>query len=220
MKICKKCNIEKSLDDFHNLKSSKDGKQPKCKICHSEIQKNYLINNRDKINERKKKYRESENGKLVSKGYRKKYYLENKKIENKRSNEWNKLNREKMKDYNNEYSKEYRKNNPEIHAWRGLLHNYLRRVGKTKEGHTIDLLGYSILELKEHITSLFTEEMSWDNYGQWHIDHIKPVVTFDKDADIKIVNALSNLRPLWATTREINGIIYEGNLNRVKYEKY
>lgn len=29
-----------------------------------------------------------------------------------------------------------------------------------------------------------------------------------------IVNALSNLRPLWATTREINGIIYEGNLNR------
>jgi hypothetical protein len=39
--------------------------------------------------------------------------------------------------------------------------------------------------------------MSWNNYGEWHIDHIKMISTFDKNADTKIVNSLENLRPLW-----------------------
>jgi len=60
--------------------------------------------------------------------------------------------------------------------------------------------------------------MSWDNHGEWHIDHIKPVSKFDKETPMSIVNALSNLQPLWETTREINGVIFEGNLN--KREKY
>ena len=76
------------------------------------------------------------------------------------------------------------------------------------------MLGFSATELKQHIESLFTEGMSWDNYGEWHIDHIKRVSEFDKNSSPSIVNALSNLRPLWATTREINGVVYEGNLNR------
>jgi hypothetical protein len=59
--------------------------------------------------------------------------------------------------------------------------------------------------------------MTWDNYGEWHIDHIKPVSSFDKDTPQSIVNALSNLQPLWATTREINGVVYEGNLNKGRY---
>jgi len=35
-----------------------------------------------------------------------------------------------------------------------------------------------------------------------------------ENTSMNIVNALSNLQPLWVTTREINGIIYEGNLNK------
>jgi hypothetical protein len=58
--------------------------------------------------------------------------------------------------------------------------------------------------------------MNWDNYGEWHIDHIKDVVLFDEDTPPYVVNALTNLRPLWATTRKINGVVYEGNLNRKK----
>jgi len=56
--------------------------------------------------------------------------------------------------------------------------------------------------------------MNWGNYGEWHIDHIKPVSSFDKTIPINVVNALSNLQPLWATTRRINGVIYEGNINK------
>jgi hypothetical protein len=214
MKICKKCNKEKELCEFHVLKNSKDGKQPICKICTNERQKEYSKNNREKILIKKKKYRESEHGKLVRKEYRRQYYLNNKKFENERSSIWNQKNKHKMVDYVRKYQKEYYNKNKELMAWRRLLHNSLKKLGKKKEGHTIDLIGYSALELKNHITSLFTEGMSWDNYGEWHIDHIKPIISFTKDTPMDIVNALSNLQPLWATTREINGIIYEGNLNK------
>ena len=60
------------------------------------------------------------------------------------------------------------------------------------------LLGYSALELKTHIELLFLEGMTWENYGDWHIDHIRMVSTFDKETPISIVNSLDNLRPLWA----------------------
>jgi hypothetical protein len=50
--------------------------------------------------------------------------------------------------------------------------------------------------------------------GDWHIDHIRPLSSFPSDADTRMVNALDNLQPLWATTRVIDGVLYEGNLNK------
>ena len=40
--------------------------------------------------------------------------------------------------------------------------------------------------------------MSWDNYGEWHIDHKKPISKFKDGISISTINALSNLQPLWA----------------------
>lgn len=44
--------------------------------------------------------------------------------------------------------------------------------------------------------------MSWNNYGEWHVDHIVPVASFSfasaDDADFKACWAITNLRPLWA----------------------
>ena len=60
------------------------------------------------------------------------------------------------------------------------------------------MLGYSALDLKHHIEKQFVEGMTWENHGDWHIDHIKAVATYDKDADIREVCALENLQPLWA----------------------
>ena len=213
-KKCNKCNIEKPKTEFHKQHTAKDGYRNVCKVCICEQQKIYLKNNRDSILAKKKKYRESVEGKKVRKDYRKNYYDENKELENKRSNEWNKNNREIMRVYNNEYSKAYYKKYPHLRAWRRILHNSLRKLGQSKGTHTIDLLGYSAVDLQNHITLLFTEGMTWDNYGEWHIDHIKPISSFDSDTPMNVVNALSNLRPMWSTTREINGVIYEGNLNK------
>ena len=92
-----------------------------------------------------------------------------------------------------------RRDKPYIIAWRKVLSGSLNRLGKPKEGHTIDLLGYSALELKEHITSLFTEGMTWDNYGEWHIDHIIPCAAFDQTDDTERMACWNrrNLRALW-----------------------
>jgi len=113
----------------------------------------------------------------------------------------------------------YRKNRKYVGLWRSTLKMSLWRLNTNKIGKTIDLLGYSSDEFRIHIESLFTQGMTWENHGEWHIDHIKDVSLFEEGTHPSVVNALSNLRPLWATTREINGVIYEGNLNRNKFRK-
>jgi len=93
-------------------------------------------------------------------------------------------------------SPNYRKDHPHIIAWRSLLYSTLKRLDTPKQGHTIDMLGYSALDLKEYISSKFLPGMTWDNHGDWHIDHIHPVTKFSNTEDVKIVCALENLQPL------------------------
>ncbi len=42
--------------------------------------------------------------------------------------------------------------------------------------------------------------MTWDNYGEWHIDHIKPCALFDftKEEQQRECFHYTNLQPLWA----------------------
>ncbi len=65
------------------------------------------------------------------------------------------------------------------------------------------LVGYTLQELKAHIERQFANGMSWDNYGEWHLDHIVPVAAFNwktpDDPEFKACWALTNLRPLWAS---------------------
>ena len=76
---------------------------------------------------------------------------------------------------------------------RQCLYNSSLQKGKTEE-----YLGCSITFFRKWIQHLFTEGMSWDNIGTWHIDHIKPCDAFDfnKLSDIKECFHWSNLRPL------------------------
>ncbi|HBI02003.1 MAG TPA: hypothetical protein DDY18_10320 [Flavobacterium sp.] len=71
-----------------------------------------------------------------------------------------------------------------------------------KNGSAIDNLGCSITDFKKHIESKFDNEMNWNNYGfsGWHIDHIKPLNTFDLTSPEEFKKAChySNLQPLWA----------------------
>ena len=74
--------------------------------------------------------------------------------------------------------------------------------GERKSSSWTDLVDYTLSDLKTHLESLFQEGMSWDNYGEWHIDHIKPVssfnITSDSCEEFKNCWKLSNLQPLWA----------------------
>ncbi len=44
-------------------------------------------------------------------------------------------------------------------------------------------IGLTVVELWEYLESLFEPGMTRKNYGKWHIDHIKPVCSFDLSSD-------------------------------------
>jgi len=65
------------------------------------------------------------------------------------------------------------------------------------------LLGYTRRDLADHLEILFKDGMSWENHGEWHIDHIKRLTestytTFLQSTEIREFWGLHNLRPLWA----------------------
>ncbi len=51
------------------------------------------------------------------------------------------------------------------------------------------------------LAAKFTNGMAWDDYGDWHIDHILPCISFDlsDENQQKICFHYTNLQPLWAT---------------------
>lgn len=72
--------------------------------------------------------------------------------------------------------------------------------GRTKSGHTKMLIGCSIEMLKAHLEKQFAPDMTWGNYGAWHVDHIRPCVSFDltDPAQQRECFHFTNLQPLWA----------------------
>lgn len=72
--------------------------------------------------------------------------------------------------------------------------------GKRKAGSAVKDLGCTLMELMDHLESKFQDGMNWENYGEWHIDHIKPLSMFDltNEEDFKIAVHYKNLQPLWA----------------------
>ena len=79
---------------------------------------------------------------------------------------------------------------------------HLSLTNRIKHHKWEQLLGWTTTELKAHLEKRFEPWMSWDNYGEWHIDHIIPIAAFNYespyDIDFKRCWALSNLRPLEA----------------------
>jgi len=214
--VCKICE---------NKKKAKYRKENREKI--RECAGLYREKNKEEIRKRRQKHRE--NNKEEINRRRREYNRNNKERVNRQQREYYQKNREKIlktcKEYNqgkreqlNEWQREYRKKNKEMlrekekkrgrerrkkrpwdHIWRNVLVSVLTRFKHKKSDKTVEILGYSAQELKEHLESRFQEGMSWDNYGRngWVIDHVVPVSKFDKDTPMHIVNSLKNLQPLW-----------------------
>jgi len=225
MKKCRKCKIDKDCAKFSKYKRSKDGLKSYCKECTKIDSLKYRTENKELLREKSlvyskensdkiKKYLKSENRKKSKKRYyenNKKYvldkstlYYENNKDKVKIRNKEYMTNikndvvkNKKRKEKNNQRLKTWRIKNNHIISWRDLLRRTLKYFNNKKSNSTIIELGYSADELKEHIESLFIDGMSWNNRNKWHIDHIIPISKFNKETPVSIVNALSNLQPLW-----------------------
>lgn len=205
-KKCRVCDELKEIIEFHKKKSSKDGVRNECKECVKILQKKYKESPdfKEKRAEYDKQRYSEEKPKILER--KKEYYQENRKhiLEQKAEYRDNPENRQRNKDYIKKYKVEnrekyykYRNDNPHIIAWRSVLHSTLKRMNTPKSDKTITLLGYSADELREHISKQFQPGMTWDNHGEWHIDHVHPVTKFDPDTPVNEVCALTNLQPLW-----------------------
>lgn len=215
---CSACNLEKKCEHFHKCEKCKSGYYNVCKNCRKIKSKiEYQVNkNLTKIILTGKTCSFCQIHKEISEFHR---HIGDKtgyrsKCKKCRSEEF----REKYKEcetfsiYHKLRTKSYRVNNSKkineyfrkryveknyIYAWRGMLSSMLRRFDTKKENTTYDILGYSALDLKKHMEKLFVNGMTWNNWGEWHIDHIIPISFFEKTDDPKIINSLENLQPLW-----------------------
>lgn len=128
----------------------------------------------------------------------KKEYLKNK------HTKWRENNREHVNNYAREYERKRRAEDPKYRLCvrtRTAVWQMLKECGIKKSNKTFDLLGYTIEELMTHLEALFTEGMSWGNYGEWHVDHKIPMASYQfestDDIGFKECWKLDNLQPLW-----------------------
>ena len=150
---------------------------------NAEYHKKYREENKAKIVARKKACYEARKDYYKIKS--RKYSIENKEAQNK----------SKRKSWNKKY-----KNDPSFKLAKNISHQIYLAVRKKKAGRKWEnIVGYSLQELKNHLELLFEHGMTWENQGDWHIDHINPVCSFDLNNTQQFENCwkLENLRPLW-----------------------
>jgi hypothetical protein len=187
LRTCNYCHIEKDIIDFMKDKKSPSGYSHRCKACGREITRLWRLNNL---------------GRSRSYGRARYWSL---------SEEDRKKRIEASKAYGIAHRQEHsRKVLERYHA--DPKHNLRTRIisrlcdtirtKKPKNRKWFELLGYNADDLKKHLERRFKDGMSWDNYGEWHIDHIIPVSAHNfqspDDVDFKKCWALKNLQPLWA----------------------
>jgi len=110
-------------------------------------------------------------------------------------------NREKLQKKRKLYERHKLKTDPKFRLTKNLRRRMLFVLrGERRAERSLELLGCTVEELREHLSNQFKDGMSWDNYGKWHIDHIIPCASFDftKKKDQKKCFHYSNLQPLWA----------------------
>jgi len=82
------------------------------------------------------------------------------------------------------------------------LRNRLKHAlnGSLQKEKTLKLLGCTIEQFRSYLEPKFTSGMSWSNYGEWHIDHIKPCSSYDMSDPVQQAACFhyTNLQPLWA----------------------
>lgn len=207
------------------------------KEAYSKEGKNWKVNDKEYVRQYNKKYREENEEKLKEKG---KQYRENNKdriLERVKAYTDNPDNRDKILENKRKYNKK-----PETKAakkerlktdvqFKLSLRGRARRVKVLKAQSATKLMSYeeslgcTVEFFKNYIESLFTEGMTWDNWGsgegKWQLDEIKPCAAFDLSdpEQYKACFHYTNCQPLWAKDNASKGSLYEGVRHSHKSKK-
>jgi hypothetical protein len=179
---CHCCKELLHIDNFGNNKTNKNryGKMTVCRNCKSNYDKNYRDKYKEKNKERKKEY--------YQKVKNEDWFIEK--------------NKKRIRNYKKEYEDIMSDNFKRMKSnLRRLILVYLKKQ-KNKldtKPNTESVLGIDFNGFVEHIEKQFLDGMSWDNHGDWHIDHILPCSLSNGDVNVllKLFN-YQNLHPMWA----------------------
>ena len=184
VKVCRACERELPMTEFHEAHYLVDGRNSICKEC---------VNNQAR--DRRENPEHKESALLASKKWKEK----NKPTLVKYQRLWRENNRDKIRaDAHNRFM-----NDPNYRMatlLRSRVHDILKTKGNRKLDKMASLLGCSIDELRVKLQEKFQPVMTWSNYGKWHIDHILPCASFDLSTieEQRRCFHFSNLQPLWA----------------------
>jgi len=193
--------------------------------------KNWHVANLESSNLKHKEWLRDNNDKVVE--YNRKHYFKYHSEHLKQNKEYRLNNLEKVRERNRYYSNLLRTTNPELALSRVLRSQKKRhkklmdsdpnyRLNRSMSAAVYaclknnkkrvpwdEVVGYTVLELKSHLEKQFDDGMTWENYGEWHVDHIIPLAAFTfttpTHIDFRRCWGLSNLRPLWARLNHQKG---------------
>jgi hypothetical protein len=193
-KICTKCNKFKSFDLFHKSSKTKDGLKYQCKDCKKKEHRDHYLNNKNDYFKNNKQWKKRNPSKI--KKYSRKSNLKRK--------EYFKNYRIKNRNKRTLYHRYLQKTNLNYKIGQRLRHRLgsaIKSQKTIKSNKTMNLLGCDMVHFKSYIEKQFKNGMTWDNYGEWHLDHIKACSTFDlsKEDQQKQCFHYTNMQPLWAS---------------------
>ena len=166
---CNICNIELNKSNRYN------DRLHRCKDCHRAIRREYYKNNKDKECKRKAEY-QSLNQEKQS------LWLKT----------WKKKERYQYTRYHTDINFKLK------HLIRNRLNNALKVKSWIKNSKFSEYIGCPKDKLIQHIESNFINGMTWENHGEWHIDHIIPLSIASSEEELYKLCHYTNLQPLWA----------------------
>lgn len=192
-KTCNRCNTEKTIDNFSPASVSK-GKQyyrGECKECNRAIQK------MPGPKAAQKRYKSSPKGKATRKLSRNserenelarlKYQTDEEHRQKKITKSINQINKKLEAD------PVYRT----IFYLKNRLRDWVKIKGERKNSEIGNYVGCTKNEFKVHIEKQFQPGMTWDNHGEWELDHIIPISSAETMEEAYKLTHYTNFQPLW-----------------------
>lgn len=200
-KACSRCSGQFPLEQFTVNKRYADGYVSWCKGCVREYSREHYRANREKAAKQTAEWYQANRAAVRAKGAA--YYAANKSRVDARVRANKAARPDQYREIAKLCARKRRASRVDVRLRSRISSQFRYCLATGKGGRTTEsLLGYTIAELRTHLERQFLRGMTWDNMGEWHVDHIVPLASFTITGadcpELKRAWALPNLRPLWA----------------------
>lgn len=218
MKSCTQCRTEKPLEEFFRCAARAGGRKAECKECTKKRKRGYNRKNSvkvaasllawkaanpEKVSAHRAKDAALQKAKRANTPKRPRPPRMSAEIKAAKQKARHAAWRAKNAQHISNYTKRKKAQNPAFRIacnLRKRLSFLVRKASATKTKQTLALLGCPLKSFLLYLESLWQPGMSWENYGDWHVDHIMPCAIFDLTNPEHQVRCFhfSNLQPMWA----------------------